>query len=149
MAHHQGMTVVAIANALHNGIFRDWFHKEPMVRATELLLQERAPRGVPITHARAKYIQSQSADEQSPPAVVRSIANVHTAAPVTHLLSNGQFTTMITAAGSGYCQWNGLALTRWREDPTADDWGPFIYLKDLRSGQVWSVGIASESTLIT
>ena len=140
MAHHQGMTVVAIANALHNGIFRDWFHKEPMVRATELLLQERAPRGVPITHARAKYIQSQSADEQSPPAVVRSIANVHTAAPVTHLLSNGQFTTMITAAGSGYCQWNGLALTRWREDPTADDWGPFIYLKDLRSGQVWSVG---------
>jgi len=140
MAHHQGMTVVAIANAVRNGIFRERFHLEPMARATELLLQERAPRGVPITHARTKYIESQTTVGKSPAAVVRSITNVHTVAPVTHLLSNGQLTVMITAAGSGYSQWSGFALTRWREDPTADDWGSFIYLKDMNSGRVWSAG---------
>src|SRR5918999_2170969 len=140
MAHHQGMTVVAIANAIHRGIFRDWFHQEPMARATELLLQERAPRGVPVTHARAKYIESEIAVGQSPPAVVRSVSNVHTVAPITHLLSNGQLTVMITAAGSGYSQWKGLALTRWREDPTADDWGSFIYVKEVKSGRAWSAG---------
>jgi cyclic beta-1,2-glucan synthetase len=140
MAHHQGMTIVAIANAQRNGAFREWFHREPMARATELLLQERAPRGVPVTHARAKYLETQLAVGESPPPVIRTVDNVHTRAPITHLLSNGQFTTMITAAGSGYSLWNGVALTRWREDPTADDWGTFIYLKDLKNGHVWSVG---------
>ncbi len=40
MAHHQGMTVVAIANALLDGEMRTRFHAEPIIQATELLLQE-------------------------------------------------------------------------------------------------------------
>jgi cyclic beta-1,2-glucan synthetase len=140
MAHHQGMTVVALANTVRAGIFRERFHFEPMTRATELLLQERAPRGVPITHARARDMEAQAAVRQTPPVVVRRISDVHTEVPVTHLLSNGQYTVMFTAAGSGYSQWNGLAISRWREDPTADDWGSYIYLKDMSSGHVWSAG---------
>ena len=54
MAHHQGMTIVAIHNVIHDGLMRERFHAEPIVRATELLLQERAPRDVPITHAHAE-----------------------------------------------------------------------------------------------
>ena len=46
MAHHQGMTIVAIADALLDGAMRERFHAEPMVQATELLLQERMPRDV-------------------------------------------------------------------------------------------------------
>ena len=46
MAHHQGMTIVAIANALLDGEMRSRFHGEPIVQATELLLQERTPRDV-------------------------------------------------------------------------------------------------------
>ncbi len=41
MAHHQGMSLLAIANALTDGVIRHWFHSNPSVRATELLLQER------------------------------------------------------------------------------------------------------------
>jgi cyclic beta-1,2-glucan synthetase len=40
MAHHQGMTIVAIANAVLNNPMRARFHAEPIVKATELLLQE-------------------------------------------------------------------------------------------------------------
>src|SRR4029078_80373 len=54
MAHHQGMTVVAIANALHDGAMRERFHAEPMVQATELLLQERTPRDVAVGRPRAQ-----------------------------------------------------------------------------------------------
>ena len=52
MAHHQGMTVIALANALHHGAMRARFHAEPIVQATELLLQERTPRDVDAGHPR-------------------------------------------------------------------------------------------------
>jgi hypothetical protein len=42
MAHHQGMSIVAVANALHAHIMQRRFHSEPMVIATERLLQEAA-----------------------------------------------------------------------------------------------------------
>jgi cyclic beta-1,2-glucan synthetase len=41
MAHHQGMSLVAIANFLHDNVFQEWFHSHPRVQATELLLQEK------------------------------------------------------------------------------------------------------------
>ncbi|HET9664534.1 MAG TPA: hypothetical protein VFP00_09920 [Burkholderiales bacterium] len=87
-----------------------------------------------------KYIETQTAVRQTLPAVVRRITSVHTDAPVTHLLSNGRYTVMFTAAGSGYSHWDGFALTRWREDPVADDWGSYIYLRDTGNGRVWSAG---------
>src|SRR6185436_17369443 len=40
-AHHQGMSLVAITNVLHDDIFVTRFHADPRVKATELLLQER------------------------------------------------------------------------------------------------------------
>jgi cyclic beta-1,2-glucan synthetase len=42
--------------------------------------------------------------------------------------------------GSGYSQCADNAVTRWREDVTRDNWGTFIYLRDVRSGDVWSGG---------
>src|SRR5258706_4200716 len=56
MAHHQAMTMVAIANALLDGIVRSRFHAEPIVQATELLLQERTPRDVAVAHPRAEEV---------------------------------------------------------------------------------------------
>ena len=38
---------------------------------------------------------------------------------------------MLTAAGSGYSRWRDLAVTRWREDATCDDWGSYIFLRDV------------------
>ena len=47
---------------------------------------------------------------------------------------------MLTAAGSGYSRWGDIAITRWREDATRDDCGSYIFLRDMRSGAVWSAG---------
>ncbi len=61
-------------------------------------------------------------------------------APRTHLLADGDYAVMISAAGSGYSRWRDIAVTRWREDPTCDPWGFFIFLRDCTNGQVWSAG---------
>src|SRR3984957_17884616 len=62
------------------------------------------------------------------------------ATPRTHLLSNGSYSVMLTAAGSGYSRWGEVALTRWREDPTCDPWGYYVFLRDVFDGRVWSAG---------
>ena len=48
MAHHQGMSIVAVANVIFEGRMRDRFHSDPVIEAAELLLQEKAPRDIPI-----------------------------------------------------------------------------------------------------
>ncbi len=54
------------------------------------------------------------------------------------LSSNGHYHVMVTNTGGGYSRWKTLALTRWREDATCDNWGFFCYIRDLSSGHYWS-----------
>ena len=140
MSHHQGMTLVSIANVLNNGLMRNRFHAEPIVRATELLLQERTPRDVPVTRPRAEEVAAAAQVRDLIPPVVRRFTSPHEATPRTHLLSNGQYAVMLTTAGSGYSRWRDIAVTRWREDATRDCWGSYIFLRDMQTGSVWSAG---------
>ncbi len=140
MAHHQGMTLVSIANALLDGAMRTRFHAEPSIRATELLLQERTPRDVALVLPRAFETNPFVTDRQQDLPSMRRKPSAHGATPEAHLLSNGNYTVMLTAAGSGYSRLGNIALTRWREDATCDDWGSHIYLRDTGSGRVWSAG---------
>jgi cyclic beta-1,2-glucan synthetase len=140
MAHHQGMTIVAIADALLDGAMRARFHAEPMVQATELLLQEGTPRDVAVVRLWEADAKSEAMVLQTGAQGGRRLSTAHTASVATHLLSNGRYAVMLTAAGSGYSRWRGLAVTRWREDATCDDWGSYFFLRDVRSGDVWSAG---------
>lgn len=141
MAHHQGMTIVALANTVLAGVMRERFHAEPMVKAAELLLQERMPRQVTVTSPSvAEEGRAAGKVTEIEAAAGRRIASPHGQAPMTHLLSNGRYTVMLTAAGSGYSRWRDLALTRWREDATCDDWGSYVFLRDVHNGDVWSAG---------
>jgi cyclic beta-1,2-glucan synthetase len=140
MAHHQGMTVVAIADALHDGKMRARFHAEPSIQATELLLQERPPRDVLVARPRADEVGAAATIRELVLPMLRRFQSPHDLVPRTHLLSNGNYAVMITSAGSGHSRWRGLAVTRWREDVTCDPWGSFIFLRDVNSGDVWSAG---------
>ncbi|RBP10416.1 cyclic beta-1,2-glucan synthetase [Roseiarcus fermentans] len=140
MAHHQGMTIAGIANAVFDGAMRERFHAEPIVQATELLLQERVPREVASARAWAAEVKSGVRASDADPSGGRRIVSVHQSAPATQLLSNGTYAVMLTAAGSGYSRWGDVAITRWREDATRDDSGSYIFLRDTQSGAVWSAG---------
>ena len=63
------------------------------------------------------------------------------AIPSIALLSNSQYSVMVTAAGAGYSTWRGLDVTRWREDATRDCWGQFCYVRDLTDDKSWSIGL--------
>jgi cyclic beta-1,2-glucan synthetase len=140
MAHHQGMTLVAIANVVHDGAMRARFHAEPIIQATELLLQERTPRDVAIARARVIDVKATAKVRDIIPPMQRRYKSPHARLPHTHLLSNGNYAVMLTGAGSGYSRWRDLAVTRWREDPTCDGWGAYVFLRDIASGEVWSAG---------
>ncbi len=44
MAHHQGMSLLAVLNLLHNNMAQEWFHANANLKATELLLHEKPIR---------------------------------------------------------------------------------------------------------
>ncbi|MGZ4959675.1 MAG: GH36-type glycosyl hydrolase domain-containing protein [Methylomonas sp.] len=138
MAHHQGMSLVAFDNAVHDGVMRHRFHSSPLIQAADLLLQERIPHGAATSDLPLLQELSEVKETVQPP--VRRVPSPMSAVPDTHLLSNGRYAMMVTAAGSGYSVWRNLAVTRWREDVTRDGWGSYIYLRDAGSGQVWSAG---------
>jgi cyclic beta-1,2-glucan synthetase len=140
MAHHQGMTIVAIGDALHDGSMRERFHAEPIIQATELLLQEGTPRDVDVVRPWAAEGTSDAKVRRIGPHGGRRLTTANSASLASHLLSNSRYTVMLTAAGSGYSRWRELAVTRWREDATCDDWGSYIFLRDARSGAVWTAG---------
>ncbi len=137
MAHHQGMSLMALDNVIHDGIMRHRFHREPMIRAAELLLQERMPRDVGVARPLADQVQAAKVWEAVQP-VLRRFHTPNHRLPSTHLLSNGRYAVMVTAAGSGYSRWRDIAVTRWREDAARDAWGSFIFLRDTENGAVWS-----------
>ncbi len=146
MAHHQGMTIVALGNVLHNGLMPSRFHAHPMVQAAELLLQERTPRSVAVARPRGEEVQVAAHVRDVVPPTLRRFESPHDITPRTHILSNGRFTTMVTAAGSGFTRQGDLAITRWREDTTRDCMGLFVFLRDAESGEVWSAGFQPSGT---
>jgi cyclic beta-1,2-glucan synthetase len=140
MAHHQAMSLVAFGDVLTHGAMRARFHAEPLVQAASLLLQERMPRDVLVARPRAEEVSAATQVRDLIPPIVRRFTTPSEATPRTQLLSNGRYSVMLTAAGSGYSRWKDLAITRWREDPTRDCWGTYIFLRDDQSGKVWSAG---------
>ena len=137
-AHHQGMTLVALADVLLKGRMQERFHAEPMIRAVDPLLQERTPKGVTLTRPHADEVAKPLHVESAVPEVLHRFSTPHEPVPRTHVLSNGRYTVMVSAAGSGFSRWRGNAVTRWREDAVLDSFGQYLYLRDPESGEVWS-----------
>ncbi|MCQ8847480.1 glycosyl transferase [Alteromonas stellipolaris] len=140
MAHHQGMTIVAINNTLNNGVMRNRFHNEPMIGACESLLQERIPRNVSLKRPLAQG--DSVVPNHSPSKPTSRIFNPHkNGLRQTNMLSNGRYTAMVTSAGSGYSVWKNIAITRWNGDSTTDDDGMFFFVHDVKSKHTYSPSI--------
>ena len=81
MAHHQGMSLVALNNCLNDNIMQARFHADPRVQAAELLLQERSPHLVPLDRPPEEHKVEETPGRvvQSPRAAVRDAAHRHAA----------------------------------------------------------------------
>jgi cellobiose phosphorylase len=141
MAHHQGMGLLALANVLEGNRFQDRFHRDPLVRSVEILLQERVPSVVekidphPLDESEVEPVEIAPVEAR-----VEHFGMASTEDPTPHgaLLSNGRYSTLLTTSGTGYSRLNDVALTRWHGDRTRDADGLFVYVRDLESGRFWS-----------
>ena len=139
MAHHHGMSIAAVANVVFNGHLRELFHSDPVIEAAELLLQEKAPREIPVMSAKHEANQpGNNVGDNLPRPEIRTIENPELKDRQTVFLSNGHYSVMLTTGGAGYSRWNGQSVARWRPDPTEDRHGTFIFLRDMDSGEWWS-----------
>ncbi len=140
MAHHQGMVLAALDNALCADALVRRFDAHPRVQAVDLLLQERIPDEFPIETPR-----------HTPAPLERPTFEVTVDLhpwrpdplgdqPSVHLLGNGRLATRVTGGGAGGLSWGRHAVTRASPDGTLDNAGLWIYVRDRESGGIWSVG---------
>ncbi|MFZ2444787.1 MAG: glucoamylase family protein [Syntrophobacteraceae bacterium] len=137
MAHHQGMSFLALAYLLLDRPMQKRFEAEPLFQATMLLLQERVPKATTF-YAHTTELAELHAASSGAETPVRVFNSPDTPVPEVQLLSNGRYHLMITNAGGGYSRWKGIAVTRWGEDSTCDNRGAFCYIRDVTSGRFWS-----------
>jgi cyclic beta-1,2-glucan synthetase len=138
MAHHIGMSLVALTNALQRQVWQRRFHADPLVRSNELVLQERIPRRLVVQRTGNEDEPVPMAPAETAKPAVRETDTPYTPQPGIALLGNVPYTTMITNAGGGYSRYGDIVVTRWRRDTTRDNHGEWIYVKDITSGRVWS-----------
>ena len=136
MAHHQGMGLLSLAYYLLDQPMQKRFEADLRFQATMLLLQERIPKAVSF-YAHTTDIAT-ALTTGSDGSRMRVFTTPHTPTPEVQLLSNGRYHVMISNAGSGYSRWRDIAVTRWREDSTCDNWGAFCYIRDTEDGSFWS-----------
>ena len=138
MAHHQGMSLLALDYVLGDRPMQRRFKADPMLLATDLLLQERVPKAVAAVFPHAAEAGASRTETIADPSDMRLFIDPTGSMPEVNLLSNGRYHVVVTAAGGGFSRWQDLAVTRWREDSTRDCWGSFCYLRDVESGVFWS-----------
>jgi hypothetical protein len=137
MAHHQGMILLSLSHLLLGRPMQARFESDPLFRSALLLLQERVPKTA-VLRLHPADSSALRATPGGPDAPLRIIGTPDTPAPEVQLLSNGRYHVMVTNAGGGSSRWKDLAVTRWREDGTRDDWGTFCYIRDVETGKYWS-----------
>ena len=138
MAHHQGMSLLALVNLLCDQPMPRRFLACPLLKAADLLLQERVPNTAARVLADDLQLEESRTLTGTAEDAMRVFTNPTPPAPEVHLLSNGRYHVVISSAGGGYSRWRDLAVTRWREDATRDCWGMFVYLRDMATGEFWS-----------
>lgn len=156
MAHHQGMISAAIGNALHDNILIQRLGREPRMRATELLLQERVPWEFPPE-------QPTETDDLAPDLsriptpVLQSWTTLEPSGPQLQMLGNGKLAAWVTDAGDSALWWRGQAITRWTGDPVRRGGEARVYISkrenkaetetenEIEKGTVWSLGKHDEN----
>jgi len=138
MAHHQGMSLLALAYRVLDRPMQRRFLSCPSFRAADLLLQERVPNTTAKVLSEEYELVKSRKFAGDGEGLMRLFTHPDLHAPEVHLLSNGRYHVVVSSAGGGYSRWRDLAVTRWREDSTRDCWGTFIYVRDVATGEFWS-----------
>ncbi|MDD5335182.1 MAG: glucoamylase family protein, partial [Rhodoferax sp.] len=129
MAHHQGMSIVALANVLLDGVAQRWGMANAQIEAVASLLHERVPREVSTLSAPPAATPLQGRERRRVPGLLREVMPGQAAVEPTQVLSNGRYSVSLRANGAGWSRCGQTAITRWRDDALRDAHGSFFYLR--------------------
>jgi len=138
MAHHQGMSLVAINNVINNFIMQERFHSNVFVRSAEFLLQEKVPGDIIYTKdskekvipPKKVYFESVDTD--------RFIEIKDDIRPSFNVLTNGSYSVRVNDRGINYTCFRNIAISRYRSNYLKKFYGQTFYIKRLDTGEIWS-----------
>lgn len=136
MAHHQAMGLLALSHQLLDAPMVARFMSSALFQSSRLLLQEKVPDDIELYTPRRSFVENSDPKQQRSIPDQREFSGSDPRQPQLQLLSNADYHLMVTHAGTGYSQWKGLALTRWRADSTSNNYGTFCYVTDQQSAEV-------------
>lgn len=138
MAHHQGMIMVAIDNFLNQGIMRTRFHEEPIIRASESLLEEKLESHFVLISKKGYTIRTRKEDYAEEIQSNRFVNSTAPMLPSVNYLCNNRYSVMTTSDGDGFSKYFDRMIYRWRPD-TYTLSGNYIYVKNVTDNKFWSV----------
>ena len=142
MCHHKGMSLVSLNNYFNGDIMKNRFHNNPVMKSAEILLEEVKELGVIVKDRPKRLISNELIDVDANQQIPRVIGKGKYKYPILHVLSNDNFQCVLSSTGSGFNKYNDVMVNNWSSDPTDDNYGTFIYVKDIISGKYFSITYA-------
>ena len=134
-AHHQGMSLVGIANYLCDGLIQNYFHENVGVKTFDILLKEKVQLEASIDMKIAKY-KKYDYDKEKIENDIRWFNDISDM-PEVSVLSNKKYCLLMNDRGNSFSRYRTIQLNRYRKI-TEQDYGYFLYVKDLKTKKVWS-----------
>lgn len=141
MAHHQGMTLVALSNLLSDFAMQRRFHSDPRIKACALLLEERIPVRAGVVQPETPRTVSALARRVEQEATEHlDLAQLKSGHPRGHLLGQRGLSCWVAAGGEGFLTWHGIDVSRFREDASLSSGGTVVYFQNIDDDRYWSSG---------
>ena len=134
-SHHQGMILASLANYLKNDAIRNYFHNDVRVKSVEILLKEKVQFN-PVIDLKIYGYKKYNYEKEIVENDIRAF-NYLSDIPEVSVLSNNNYLMLINDRGNGFSRYKKVQLNRYRKI-TEQDYGMFMYIKDVESGKFWS-----------
>ena len=138
MAHHQGMSLVAINNLINEKIMQNRFHLENRIKSSQILLQEKTPNYAHITKKKIPNINHSDEAYKKVGDPHRILKNEIDQLAESQILSNGRLSLNMNGNGEGYLKLGDVHLGRWRDDRNKNFAGQQIIIKDAKNKVLFS-----------
>jgi len=134
-AHHQGMILASLANYLQDGAIRKYFHEDVRVKSFDILLKEKVQLN-PLIDLKMFGYKKYNYEREKVENDIREFNGINNI-PEISILSNSKYSLLINDRGNGFSRYKTIQLNRYRKI-TEQDYGNYLYIKDLGTNKVWS-----------
>jgi cyclic beta-1,2-glucan synthetase len=134
-AHHEGMSLMGITNYLKADALKDYFHDYVNIKTFNILLKEKVQVKTNIDMKMARY-KKYNYNKEAIENDIRAF-NYISYMPEVSVLSNKKYCLLMNDRGDSFSRYRTLQLNRYRK-VTEQDYGIFLYIKDLDNNKIWS-----------